>query len=89
MRKTMIKRVFLVGEDQQTIILSQDFIGTLSDDAILDALYEVGKNVWIGSNLYHIVYQDNMVRHLRYEIVPVVQYEKTWFDYLLDAVRRA
>lgn len=89
MRKTIIKRVFLISEDhQQTMVLPQDFIGTLPDQAILDALFEIGKDVWIGANMYHIVHQNGMIRHMRYEVATVTQYEKSWYDYLLDAVRR-
>lgn len=90
MKRNKIKRVFLISEDHKEIaVIPQDFLGTLSDEAILDGLYTVGCDVWIGNTMYHISHQGGMIRHLRYEVVPVVQYEKTWFDYLLDAVRRA
>ena len=89
MRKIIIKRVFLIDEDhQQMMILSQDFIGTLPDQAILDALFEIGKDVWIGNSMYHLVRQNGQIHHLRYEVHTVTQYEKSWYNIIFDAFRR-
>ena len=88
MKKIQIKRVFLVDEAHNYMVLPQDYIGTLTDAAILDSLYQLGRDVWIGNELYHIVHQDGQIRHLRYEVTLVTQYEKSWYNLLLDAVRR-
>jgi len=87
-KKIQIKRVFLVDEAHNYMVLPQDYIGTLTDAAILDSLYQLGRDVWIGNELYHIVHQDGQIRHLRYEVTLVTQYEKSWYNLLLDAVRR-
>jgi len=88
MRKTVIKRVFLTDGTPNQILIPQDFIGSLSNEAILDALFQVGKDIWIGNEMYHMVHQDGMVRHWRYEVYTVIQYEKSWYDHLIDAVKR-
>lgn len=71
MRKT-IKRVFLVDDmTNQSIVYGQDFLGSLPDFAILCALHEVEKTVWIGNELFHIVRSNGQVRYLRYEVCRV------------------
>ncbi len=81
MKKTKIKRVFLVGKGEHNIMLEQEYFYTLSDKAILDSLYERGKTVWIGDNLYHIV-NDGQIHYLRYEVAPVTIYEPSWYNNL-------
>ena len=88
MKKTQIKRVFLMDGNTIRMVIPQDFLSTLSNEAILGAFYEVGRTVWIGHNLYHIVHQDGMIRHLRYEVSTVTQYEKSWYNLLIDTIRR-
>ena len=69
MRKMKIKRVFLVDDmTGNSFIYGQEFFGTLSDYAILCAIHEIGKTVWIGRDLYHIVHMNGQIRRLRYEI---------------------
>lgn len=70
MKKTKIKRVFLIAdESSRAFVLAQDFLASIPDKAILDSLYTIGRDVWIGETLYHIIRQDGMVRRMRYEIV--------------------
>lgn len=88
MRKTVIKRVCLVSPTGERMDILQDYIGTLPDNAILNALYETGKTVWIGQNLYKIQHSEGIVRHYRYEVYSVAQYTKSWYDLVLDAIRR-
>lgn len=69
MKNKKIKRVFLVDDTTNSfIIYHQDFLGTTSDEDILNSLYEVGKTIWFGTNLYHIIQQNGQVLYLRYEI---------------------
>ena len=88
MKKTIIKRVCLVSPNGERADYTQDFIGTLSDEAILGVFHEVGKTVWIGDHLYKIMRNEGVVRHYRYEVYVVTQYTKSWYDLLLDALRR-
>lgn len=88
MKKTQIKRVCLVSPEGERMYLAQDFIGTLSDQAILDFLVQTGKTVWIGNNLYKIQWVNGTIQHYRYEVYSINQYTKSWFDLLIDAIRR-
>lgn len=51
MRKTKVKRVALVGMDGERLYFPDEYSRTLPDWAILSALYEVGKNYWVGKDL--------------------------------------
>ena len=84
MRKILIKRVFLVDDNHNRIIIPQDFMGSISDTDILNTFYEIGRDVWIGNNLYHITHQNGQVRHLRYEVNTVIQYVPSWYNLLFS-----
>lgn len=88
MRKIQIKRVCLVSPTGERMDFAQDFIGTLSDEAILGVFHETGKTVWIGANLYKIQRHEGVIRHYRFEVYSVIQYTKSWYNILIDAVRR-
>ena len=89
MKRTIIKRVCLVDSNGNRREFSKDYIGTLPDSAILDALYTKYDNVWIGSNLYKVFRDGNgFISYWRYEVYEVLQCEKSRFDLWLDAVRR-
>ncbi len=88
MKKKIIKRVGLVGPLGERMYYTHDFIGTLSDECILSVFDEAGKTVWIGDNLYKIQHEGETIRHYRFEVYSVTQYTKSWFDLLLDAIRR-
>lgn len=88
MKKVTIKRVFLVDDDHNYLIIPQDFFGTLSDEAILCAIHQRGKDEWIGNNLYRIIHQNGVIHHWRYEVATITQYEKSWYNYLIDIIRR-
>ena len=85
MKKIQIKRVFLVSENhERNIIVNEDFLGSLSDQVILDALYTAGKDIWIGNQMYHITQQNGQIRHLRYEVVPITQYIPSWYNLIIQ-----
>jgi hypothetical protein len=88
MKKIQLKRVCLVSPEGERMDFAQDFFPTLPDIAILGLFHELGKTVWIGDNLYKIQQEQGIVRHYRYEVYHVTQYTKSWYDLLLDAVRR-
>ena len=88
MKKTQIKRVCLVTPAGERQYLNDDFIGNLPDEAILDFLTVAGKTVWIGQNLYKLCKVNGTIEHHRYEVYTVTQYTKSWYNLLLDAIRR-
>ena len=51
MKKTKVKRVALVGLNGERLYFPDEYSRTLPDWAILSALYEVGKNYWVGKDL--------------------------------------
>ena len=67
-----VKRVALVHSSGEFAILHGDFPYSARDIDILNTLYEVGKNVWIGKELYRITEDFNGCRcYFRYEIFTV------------------
>ena len=88
MRKIEVKRVFLVDETHEVSLLVAPDFSPLPDREILGALFETGKDVWVGDTMYHMVRQNGQARLLRYKIRVVTQYEKSWYNMVLDALRR-
>ena len=69
------KRVCLTNlSTGERMDFTEEYIYTLSDKAILDSLYEVNKNVWIGNQLYKICPVDNhSVTYMLYEVYKVIE----------------
>lgn len=88
MRKIEVKRVFLVDEAHEVSLLVAPDFSPLPDQEILGALFEIGKDVWVGDTMYHMVRQNGQARLLRYEIRVITQYEKSWYNMILDVLRR-
>jgi len=86
MKKILIKR--LVYTSART---GEEFIGTneydihLTDANILNSIHEVGKTAWIGRALWLL---RNGVPTYRITVCLFPQYQKRWYELLLDAVRR-
>lgn len=85
MKKVIVKRLVLRNAYEPDIIGGREFFGTLPDQSILDSIHEVGKTQWIGSNLWLL---QNGSPVYRIDVESFVQYQKSWFDLLIDAVRR-
>ena len=86
MKKRKIKRiVYYAPASGDTFYGATEYDGNLDDYNILGAFHEVGKTEWVGDTLWAI--RDNEFVY-RLSVEESAQYTKSWFDLLLDAVRR-
>lgn len=85
MKKVIIKRLAYSMGYGDVKYGSVEYDGSLSDENILGAVHEVGKTQWIGSNLW-LMRGNVPLYKITVETFP--QYTKSWYDYLLDAIRR-
>lgn len=85
MRKVIVKRLAYSTGYGDIKYGAVEYDGSLSDENILGAVHEVGKTQWIGSNLW-LMRGNIPLYKITVETFP--QYTKSWYDYLLDAIRR-
>ena len=85
MKKVIIKRLAYTMGYGDVKYGSVEYDGSLSDENILGAVHEVGKTQWIGSSLW-LMRGNVPLYKITVETFP--QYTKSWYDYLLDAIRR-
>ena len=86
MKKTLIKRlVYTSAYTGEEFIGATEYDGQLSNSNILGSIHEVGKTVWMGENLWLLI---EGTPTYRINVEHFYQYTKSWFDYLIDAVRR-
>ena len=85
MKKIIVKRLIYSDGAGSDFIGEHEYDGKLTDDNILGAIHEVGKTQWIGSSLWLIRYGRPMYR---ITVATFTQYQKSWYDLLLDALRR-
>ena len=85
MRKTIVKRLAYSMGYGDVKYGSVEYDGSLSDENILGAVHEVGKTQWIGSSLW-LMHGNVPLYKITVETFP--QYTKSWYDYLLDVIRR-
>lgn len=72
MRMKKIKRVALVHVSGWVGYFSEEYPSSARDIDILNMLYEVGKNVWLGNELYKIIGDPCDHRcYYRYEVYTV------------------
>lgn len=86
MKRVTIKRLVYVGPQGETLFGAKEYDAHLTDDNILGAIHEVGKTAWMGETLWLLV--DGAPTY-RIDVEKFYQYTKSWFDLLIDAVRRA
>ena len=86
MKKVIVKRlVYYIPATDETFYGGEEYDGHLTDENILGAIHEVGKTAWMGETLWLLV--DDAPTY-RIDVEKFYQYTKSWFDLLLDAVRR-
>lgn len=85
MKKVIVKRLAYTMGYGDVKYGSVEYDGSLSDENILGAIHEVGKTQWIGSSLW-LMRGNVPLYKITVETFP--QYTKSWYDYLLDAIRR-
>lgn len=86
MKRITIKRlIYTCGDTGEEFIGANEYDGHLTDANILDSIHEVGKTAWVGDILWLL---HDGVPTYRINVECFCQYTKSWFDLLLDAVRR-
>lgn len=85
MKKILIKRLIYSDGKGNTIIGAEEYDGALSNANILNATYQVGKHMWIGKTLW---FMRAGVPTYRVTVGSFYQYQKRWYEKMLDAVRR-
>lgn len=85
MKKIIVKRLLYTDGNGNETIGGVEYCGTLSDNNILNSVHEVGKTQWIGSTLWLM---RNGIPAYRITVIPFTQFQKRWYELLLDAVRR-
>lgn len=67
-----IKRVLLVSSSGEYATFAEEYPAFVRDIDILKLLYEVGKNVWYGNELYKVVTDRyGNICYLHYEVITV------------------
>ena len=85
MKKVIVKRLAYSMGYGDVKYGSVEYDGSLTDENILGSVHEVGKTQWIGSSLW-LMRGNVPLYKITVETFP--QYTKSWYDYLLDAIRR-
>ena len=86
MKKVIVKRLVYHSLASGEIFYgATEYDGNLTDENILGAFHEVGKTAWVNGALWLIRGEDLLYR-ITVEEFP--QYTKSWYDLLLDAIRR-
>lgn len=86
MKKRKIKRiVYYAPTSGDTFYGATEYDGDLDDYNILGAFHEVDKTAWIGNSLWTL---RAGVPAYRITVETFYQYQKRWYELMLDAVRR-
>lgn len=85
MKKVIVKRLVYTDGASAEKIGNHEYDGALSDHNILCSVHEVGKTQWIGSALWLM---KNGKPIYRVTVATFTQYQKSWYDLILDALRR-
>jgi len=84
MKKIIIKRLVYRHPNGEMLIGAQEYDGHLTDHNILGSIHEIGKTAWIGHNLWTL---RNGIPHYRITVESFCQYQKCWYNILLDKIR--
>ena len=85
MKKIQIKRLVYINCYGEEYIGGSEYDSALTDNNILGSIHEVGKTTWIGDTLWLLC---DGVPAYRITVQPFIQYQKRWYETVLDAVRR-
>lgn len=86
MKVIKIKRlVFTSKYGGDSYISTTEYDGKLSNDNILGAFHTIGKTEWIDNELWVLINDEPIYR---ITVETFYQYQKRWYENLLDAVRR-
>ena len=85
MRKIVVKRLVYSDGCSADRIGGHEYDGALTDANILGSVHELGKTQWIGQNLWLMRCGRPIYR---ITVATFTQYQKSWYDLVLDALRR-
>ena len=85
MKHTRVKRLVFTNQYGGGYIGADEYDYKLSDDNILGAFHEVGKTVWQGRQLWMLL-DDKPTFRVTVEVFD--QYQKRWYEQILDAISR-
>ena len=94
MKRIKVKRLLYHSPNSGEVFYGgEEYDGNLTDDNILGSIHEVGKTVWTCPSAYGVngkelwTSRDNALVY-RITVETFYQYQKSWYDWLLDAIRR-
>ena len=86
MKVIKVKRLMYYSPNSGEVLYGgHEFDGNLTDENILGSVHEVGKTKWINGDLW-LMKGECFVYRITVE--PFYQYQKQWFDYVWDWIRR-
>lgn len=85
MKKVIIKRLIYSDGQGNTMIGSEEYCGSLTDYNILGSIHEIGKTAWIGNTLWALNAGEPA---WKITVERFYQYQKRWYELILDAIRR-
>ena len=85
MKKILIKRLVFTDIYGNRYIGATEYNGTLTDDNILGAFHQIDKTIWKHDQLWMLC---DGIPTYHVTVEPFYQYQKRWYEILLDAVRR-
>ena len=88
MKRVVIKRLMYQNLMTGEIAYGgTEYDGTLTDENILGCIHEVGKSIYREDYPCLILLRNGLMTH-RVTVEEFPQYQKCWYDLLLDALRR-
>lgn len=84
MKKVIVKRLIYTFGDGKEHIGAAVYDNHFTDENILGAVHEIGKTQWIGKELW-LLKRGCPICHIT--VAPFVQYKKTWFEELIEALK--
>ena len=85
MKQIKVKRLVYTNYRGSRMIGGVEYSGTLTNENILYSVHEIGKTAWLGNELW-LMRGD--IPEYRITVEPFYQYQKSWYDKVLDALRR-
>lgn len=85
MKRMKVKRLIYTDGQGNTLIGAEEYSGSLDDFNILGAVHELGKTQWIGNSLWAL---HAGIPAYRITVETFYQYQKRWYELLIDALRR-
>lgn len=85
MKQIKVKRLVYTNYKGARMIGGVEYNGSLTNENILYSIHEIGKTAWIGNELWLL---RNNSPEFRITVELFYQYQKSWYDKVLDAFRR-